>query len=60
MQIAEQTDEEKLVMYMKCTKKQLAEMLIQCNKILDTIPKTVETYADYYDKKPTETFKCKC
>jgi len=35
MQIVEQTDEEKLTMYMKCTKKQLAEMLIQCNKLLD-------------------------
>ena len=35
MQIAEQTDEEKLAMYMKCTKRKLAEMLIQCNKLLD-------------------------
>ena len=35
MQVIEQTDDEKLKMYMKCTKKELAEMLIQCNKILD-------------------------
>jgi len=35
MQIVEQTDEEKLAMYMKCKKKQLAKMLIQCNKIID-------------------------
>ena len=35
MQVIEQTDEEKLTMYMKCTKKKLAEMLIQCNKIID-------------------------
>ena len=35
IQIVEQTDEEKLAMYMKCTKKQLSEMLIQANKHLD-------------------------
>lgn len=35
LQLIEQTDEEKLKMYMKCTKKELAEMLIQCNKIID-------------------------
>ena len=32
MQVVEQTDEEKLQMYMKCTKKELAEMLIESNK----------------------------
>jgi hypothetical protein len=34
MQIIEQTYEEKMAMYMKCTKKELAEMLINCNDIL--------------------------
>jgi urease beta subunit len=35
MQIVEQTHEEKLAMYMKLPKKQLAEMLIECNTLLD-------------------------
>ena len=35
MQIVEQTDKEKLAMYMKCKKKELAEMLINCNKYLE-------------------------
>ena len=36
MQIIKQTDEEKMAMYMKMPKKKIAEMLIQCNKVLDT------------------------
>lgn len=32
MQIIEQTDEEKMAMYMSCTKKELASMLLECNK----------------------------
>ena len=35
MQVIEQTHDEKMKMYMKCTKKNLAEMLIECNRILD-------------------------
>lgn len=35
MQIIEQTHKQKMKMYMKCTKKKLAEMLIECNRILD-------------------------
>jgi urease beta subunit len=35
MQIVEQTHEEKLAMYMKLPKKQLAKMLIECNTLLD-------------------------
>ena len=38
MQIVEQTKEEKLAMYMKLTKKELANMLIACNDLLDNIP----------------------
>lgn len=37
MQIIQQTDEEKMVMYLKLPKKKIIEMLIQCNKILDNI-----------------------
>lgn len=35
MQIIKQTDKEKMAMYMKMPKKKIAEMLIQCNKVLD-------------------------
>lgn len=38
LQIIEKTDEEKMTMYMKCTKKKLAKMLIQCNKLLEKPP----------------------
>ena len=32
--VAEQTKDEQLAMYMKLPKKQLAEMLVECNRIL--------------------------
>lgn len=35
VQIIEMTDKEKLKMYMKLNKKELAKMLIQCNKIIE-------------------------
>ena len=35
MQVVEQTHDEKVAMYMKCTKKQLIEMLIECHRLLD-------------------------
>jgi len=35
MQVVKQTHDEIVDMYMKCTKKQLAEMLIECNRLLD-------------------------
>jgi len=35
IQIIEQSDEKKLEMYMKCSKKELAKMLIEANKHLD-------------------------
>ena len=34
IQVIEQTHDEKMKMYMKCTKQKLAEMLIECNRIL--------------------------
>lgn len=51
MQVVKQTDEEKMVMYMKCPKKQLAQMLIQCNKILDS---RSEYYLDVNDIEKIE------
>ena len=37
LQIVEQTKEEKLAMYMKLPKKQIAEMLINCNDIITAL-----------------------
>ena len=37
MQIVEQNDEEKFEMYMKSPKEDLAKMLIQANKTIDSI-----------------------
>ena len=37
LQIVEQTKEEKMAMYMKLTKKQIAEMLINCNDIITAL-----------------------
>jgi hypothetical protein len=39
MQIAEQNYEEKVEMYMKLKKKELVQMLIECNKQLNTFIK---------------------
>lgn len=36
VQVVKQTHEEKLKMYMKLSKKELSEMLIESNKCLDT------------------------
>ena len=35
IQVIEQTHEQKMAMYMKMPKKKIAEMLIQCNLIID-------------------------
>ena len=37
LQIVEQTKEEKMAMYMKLPKKQIAEMLINCNDIITAL-----------------------
>ena len=36
MQVVKQTDKQKMAMYMKLPKKKIIEMLIQCNKVLDS------------------------
>ncbi len=38
LQIIEQTKEEKVAMYMKLPKKQIVEMLINCNDIITALP----------------------
>lgn len=40
-QVIQQTDEEKMAMYLKCTKKELALMLIQANKMLELSKRVV-------------------
>lgn len=37
LQIVEQTKEEKMAMYMKLPKKQIAEMLINCNDVITAL-----------------------
>ena len=34
LQVIEQTRDEKIAMYMRCTKRELAEMLLNCNEAL--------------------------
>lgn len=52
IQIVEQSHEEKLEIYMKLTKKELIEMLIECNRQLDaaikncTIPLVAKRYSN--------------
>lgn len=57
MQVVPQTDEEKLRMYMKMPKKKIAEMLVNCNRLLEQIQPTVtvgDVFADrWIDAKPT-------
>ncbi len=53
MQIVEQTHDEKIKMYMKCTKTELIQMLIQCNKHLS---KTKVSIKDWnYGSNPRHT-----
>ena len=39
MQVIEQTHDEKIAMYMKSTKAELAEMLVGCNEALEIVQK---------------------
>ena len=57
LQILEQTHEEKVKMYMKSTKLELIEMLIQCNLILDSRP--VE-YFNINEETETKPLPCIC
>lgn len=47
MQVVEQTHDETVAMYLKnCTKKQLAEMLTNCNEIIAALARVVVIDAD--------------
>lgn len=45
--VVKMTDKEKLQMYMKCSKKELAKMLIECNKIIEA----------HFESKPQYSFE---
>lgn len=47
MQIIEQTHEEKMAMYMKLSKKELAQMLIEANRHLENRPIMVQPIQPY-------------
>lgn len=46
IQRIKQTEEEKIKMYMKSSKKELVKMLINCNNILEQIPITIKIDKD--------------
>lgn len=50
-QIIEQTEEEKIAMYMKMPKKQIIKMLLNCNRLIDELTKPTKTYK-YKKNKP--------
>lgn len=61
IQVVKMTDKEKMAMYMKCKKKELAEMLIQSNKHLETEFKTQNyIYCDlgFYPDTTTTAGNC--
>lgn len=66
MQIADQTHEEKMTMYMKLSKKELASMLIECNRIISSFPTQYfavnnnETFRVGIAADNTITVKCNC
>lgn len=48
MQVIKQTRKQKIKMYMKCTKKQLAEMLIEINRISDAEMEAKNISSNFY------------
>jgi len=55
VQIIEQTDEQKMAMYMKLEKEELASMLIQSNKTLEFI-RNMPQPVPYYVQQPFQPF----
>ena len=55
MQVIEQTHDEKVKMYMKCTKLKLAEMLIECNRILTARMEAKNITSNYVLADSTKT-----
>lgn len=57
LQVIEQTKEEMIDMYLKCTKRKLAEMLYECNRILSQRPPQIvypESSCDICGSHPSE------
>ena len=57
MQIMKQTHEEQMAMYMKQPKKKLAEMLIQCNKVLNDVLRVNQIFVQPDVKKSVCAFE---
>ncbi len=57
MQVIQMTQKEKMKMYMKLSKKELAVMLINCNKMIDNLcPQPVVSGQEIYNKfRPNDT-----
>jgi hypothetical protein len=53
MQVIQQTDEEKLTMYMKLSKEELAKMLIEANRHIERIGPIIITNPMPYPVYPT-------
>ena len=49
------TKEEKMAMYMSCKKKELAAMVIECNRLLDIFTKNNYENIDRYPSQNTQT-----
>jgi hypothetical protein len=70
MQVIEQTPEEKLKMYMKCSKVELAKMLIECNRLLtaqmevknlsSNLPVIGSCHHQWYKDTTTTALQWKC
>lgn len=59
IQIIQQTDEEKMAMYMKLPKKKIIEMLIQCNKLLENKMVVINTNCVQSDEEK-KSYKLNC
>jgi hypothetical protein len=52
MQIVKQTHDEEMAMYMRCTKKELCVMLIQCNRLLGDVMSYENTITHDFEITP--------
>lgn len=59
IQVIQQTDEEKMAMYMKLPKKEIIKMLIECNKILESRPMIIDTSSITIGQPPPQ-YACIC
>ncbi len=60
IQIVEQTHEEKVKMYMKLSKRELIDMLIQCNILLENIGTPVQGFLELTQEEPSNCMHDNC